>query len=86
MEIELPKPAAIGGFESKREISRGSSISYLPMGFPRFLTWDGLPLEGWIAGILGKRQKTFDTNSFWLWDDTPFLLSLGSNISIFLIV
>lgn len=46
MEIEMPKPVAIMGFESKREILRGSSMSYLPMGFPCFLTWDGLPLEG----------------------------------------
>lgn len=39
MEIEMSKPAAILGFESKWEISRGSSMS-LPMGFPhRHLEW-----------------------------------------------
>lgn len=35
----MSKPAAILGFESKWEISRGSSMS-LPMGFPRrHLEW-----------------------------------------------
>lgn len=49
MEIEMPKPAAILGFESKREISRGSSMSLSTYGI------SSLPDMGWSA--LGRRDS-----------------------------
>lgn len=53
MEIEMPKPATIVGFESKREILRGSSVSLPTYGI------SSLPDMGWSAlGRIDSRETS----------------------------
>lgn len=87
MEMEVSRPDSILRLESRE---RGRSLPTYGFSSPTSrvgASCHGMPLEGWVSrrypSGLGFREK-FDSNSLWLWDDTPLLLSPDSSVSIFL--